>query len=349
MFKKEIEIIFSIIKEELSLGKEIVISKNRKQEIVDARRIFSLICKKNSKLSLSVIGENLGIKNHGSISNLIKSHNNLYEKDKVYASKFDRVNVKFLTNKLISNKIIDSIEQAKIRNNSLLKSIEKEIDSLRSENKEIDKKEFNVGLFFGDFNPIHNGHLIMANNCLHQFNFDEVWFVVSSEKRYPKDFEILPLKDRFNLIKKSIANNPFFKVSDIENKIENICSINETLEAFRKKYPKHNFSVIINHDDLKNFHKIKDYESIMMYHKILYFEHFSSVGLAAVHLGIAKFYNAELIEQNFSIGIYSKKIREVIKEGESIQKLRYLVPDECLYLIEKNEFYKKELIKNNYI
>ena len=87
----------------------------------------------------------------------------------------------------------------------------------------------------------------------------------------------------------------------------------------------------------------------MMYHKILYFEHFSSVGLAPIYEGIANFYNAEIINQNFSIGIYSEKIRNIIKDGDSIQKLRYLIPDECLYLIEKNGFYKKELINNNYI
>jgi len=342
MFQKEIELIFSIIKEELSLDKEIVISKKRKPEIVDARRIFSVICKRNSKLSLAKIGLELGGKNHAGILSLIRSHEGLYESDKKYASKFDNINNKFLTNKLLSNKISSSIEEMKNRKNSLVKKIENSIDNSKTECVEENRKNLKIGLFFGDFNPLHNGHLILANECYHQFEFDEIWFVISSEKKYDNNYDIISLKERFNIVKKCIADNPFFKVSDMENKVENPSNIDEVLESFKKKYPKHIFSLIINLRTLQKFHKIKNYETIVMYHDILYYENHQF----PTHYNLAQTYNAKLIEQPFHFNISSQKIREIIKKGNSLESLRYLIPKECLYIVEKNNFYKNDNAKN---
>lgn len=344
MNQDEINLLFSIIEKELSIKKEDVVSKSRKGEIVDARRIFSVICKRNSKLSLKKIGDYLGGKDHATILSAIKKHDDFYENNKDYIYNFDKVNHSFLSSNIMSEKIISSIRDLKHRKTNILKQIERDIYKLRNNYDEEKSKKLNVGLFFGSFNPIHNGHMIIANTALYECDFDEVWFVVAGESPDKIGLpEMLSVKERFDLIKGSIIDNPFLKVSDIEGRLKKPSYTYLTLEEFRKKYPNHKFSILIGSDNLCNFESWKNFESILMYHDIFYFERSNSDhNLVKI---MEKKYGAQKINNIAEVNVSSTDIRRLIKENESIEKLRYLIPDECLYLIEKNKYYKQELIK----
>lgn len=344
MNQKEINLLFSIIDKELGIKRDVVTSKSRKGEIVDARRIFSVICKKNSKLSLKKIGGHLGGRDHATILSAIKKHNDFYKTNKDYIYKFDKVNHSFLSSNIMSEKIVTSIRDLKYRKTNVLKQLERDIYKLRNNYDEEKSNNLNVGLFFGSFNPVHNGHMIIANTALHECGFDEVWFVVAGESPDKVGLnDMLSVKERFDLIKSSIIDNPFLKVSDIENKLEKPCYTHVTLGEFRKKYPNYTFSVIIGSDNLCNFEEWKNYESILMHHSIFYFER-PNCDILALRISEKKF-NAKKINNIAEIDISSTGIRNLIRSGGNIEKLRYLIPDECLYLIEKNKYYKEELIK----
>lgn len=334
---KEIEVILSILEQELNLKKEQIISSSRKIDVIDARKIFSKICKDNlPKITLSEIGFYIGGKDHATIHNALKNHNSHYGINVSYTKKFDDVNYKFLTNKIIQKQIQDTIKELKNKKIKLINKIESQILKLK-DNLELnlnDNKK--VGLFFGEFNPIDNIDLVIANTALSFCEFDEIWFVIKN-----RNTSILSIQDRFALIKACIIDNPFFKVSNIELKMEGDFNTYDVLQKFIKKY-NYNFSLILSSEDAINYLK----EGYMIDDVYFYNKYDNDVKDKIIDIKLKNTHFNKL-KLPLKTKISSENIREIIFKNKNIQSLRYIIPNECIYIIEKKGFYKMKTHQEN--
>ncbi|MGN6163190.1 MAG: nicotinate (nicotinamide) nucleotide adenylyltransferase [Flavisolibacter sp.] len=188
-----------------------------------------------------------------------------------------------------------------------------------------------VGLYFGSFNPVHIGHLIIANHILNETDLQKVWFVVSPQNPFKKSNALLNEYDRLHLVKKAIEDDGRLKASDIEFALPKPSYTIHTLAYLKEKYPDHHFSVIMGSDSFQNLEKWKNGEVVVQeYPLIIYkrpgFEVENSVG---ANIQVMK---APLLE------ISATHIRELIKAGKSI---KYLVPPAVEEEIIGSGFFKK--------
>src|SRR6056300_1690445 len=121
-----------------------------------------------------------------------------------------------------------------------------------------------IGLFFGSFNPIHHGHLIIGQYMLDQAKLDEVWYVVSPQNPLKKGKGIIPAKDRLAMAKLAIKGNPKFKTCDVEFDMPIPSYTAYTLKRLKEEHPKDEFVLILGTDNLQHFEKWKDHEEILM-------------------------------------------------------------------------------------
>ncbi len=119
-----------------------------------------------------------------------------------------------------------------------------------------------IGLFFGSFNPIHIGHLIIANTMAENTDLEEVWFVVSPQNPFKKQKSLLHEFDRLEMVERAIQDNFKLKASDIEFHLPRPSYTIDTLTVLQEKYPEHQFGLIMGGDNLSHFHKWKNYEQI---------------------------------------------------------------------------------------
>mgnify|MGYP001236914499 FL=1 len=126
-----------------------------------------------------------------------------------------------------------------------------------------------VGLFFGSFNPIHQGHLIIGQFILNQASLDEVWFVVSPQNPLKAPKDLYDGEDRLKMVKLAVEGNPNFKASDIEFNMPRPSYTSSTLKELQKKHPKIEFTLIMGTDNLQHFDKWKDFEDILMSNDII--------------------------------------------------------------------------------
>ncbi|MGG9970795.1 nicotinate (nicotinamide) nucleotide adenylyltransferase [Ferruginibacter sp. SUN002] len=188
-----------------------------------------------------------------------------------------------------------------------------------------------IGLYFGSFNPVHTGHLIIANHIAHNFDLQQVWMVVSPQNPFKKSVSLLNEYHRLHFIQASIEGETKLKASNVEFKLPKPSYTIDTLTYLEEKYPEHQFSIIMGSDSFNNLSKWKNYELIVKKYKLFIyirpgFEVDNSIGAT---IEIVK---APLLE------ISSTHIRELVKEGKSI---RYLVPDVVNEEIERNGYYRQ--------
>jgi len=188
-----------------------------------------------------------------------------------------------------------------------------------------------IGLFFGSFNPIHSGHLIMANHILNETQLKKVWFVVSPKNPFKSENTLLDEYNRLHLVRLAVEDDSRFKASDIEFHLSKPSYTIHTLMHLEEKYPDHEFSVIMGSDSFQNFSKWKNYETIIKNHPIYVYKR---PGFEIKNTLKAKF---EIIETPL-LQISATKIRQLVKEKKSI---RYLVPDKVMEEIEKAGYYRK--------
>jgi len=192
-----------------------------------------------------------------------------------------------------------------------------------------------VGLFFGSFNPIHNGHLIIANHIVQYGSVDEVWFVVSPQNPFKKKASLLPERDRLHLVNLAIEDDENFKVSDIEFSLPKPSYTAHTLVYFRDKFPDTSFSIIIGEDNLNHLHKWKNADSIIQHHPIIYYPRLNSTESDRNEV----FLKEATIEKCTApiITISSSYVRQMIKEGK---QPKYVMPSKPYLYVEEMNFYK---------
>ena len=190
-----------------------------------------------------------------------------------------------------------------------------------------------IGLYFGSFNPIHVGHLIIANHILNTEILDEVWFVVSPQNPFKNAAGLLNEQHRLSLVKIAIEGESKLKASNIEFKMPKPSYTIDTLISLEEKYPLHNFSIILGSDGYQNIEKWKNYKQIIINYNIYIYLRPSFEVRIDLPNNI-KIVSAPLLE------ISSTQIRKNIKEGKSI---RYLVTDDVMKEIELKGYYTSSL------
>ncbi|MCL2435500.1 MAG: nicotinate (nicotinamide) nucleotide adenylyltransferase [Lentimicrobiaceae bacterium] len=120
-----------------------------------------------------------------------------------------------------------------------------------------------IGLYFGSFNPIHNGHLAIADFLMQQALFDQIWLVVSPNNPLKDKNDLASEDDRLNMVKLAIQDIPYLHAHDIEFSLPSPSYTIETLKELEKQYPNDEFSLILGADNIENFHKWKHYEEIL--------------------------------------------------------------------------------------
>lgn len=212
------------------------------------------------------------------------------------------------------------------------------IDSFDSHQKPGSKK---IGLFFGSFNPIHVGHLLIANHMVEQTDLQEIWFVVSPHNPHKKKASLLDDYHRLAIVKEAIDDNPKFKASDVEFALPQPSYTVETLAHLKEKYPTHQFSLLMGEDNLRSFHKWKNYEVILKNNPIFIYPRVLTIQEMEAVKPIEK--NELLNHPNMTLTdapvmkVSSSRIRRLIKEGKSV---KYLLTEPARQYVEEMNFYK---------
>lgn len=191
-----------------------------------------------------------------------------------------------------------------------------------------------IGLFFGSFNPIHIGHLIIANHIVEHTDIDEVWMVVTPHNPFKKKKTLLDNHHRLELVYKATEKYPAIKPSDIEFKLPQPNYTIDTLVHISEKYPTKQFCLLIGEDNLKGFHKWKNFEAILGDYALYVYPRVSE------NNSVSQFKNHPKINKVTApiIQISSTMIRNGIKEHKNI---RPMLPDDVWKYIDEMNFYKK--------
>jgi nicotinate-nucleotide adenylyltransferase len=191
-----------------------------------------------------------------------------------------------------------------------------------------------IGLYFGTFNPIHIGHLIIANHMVENSDLDEIWMVVTPHNPFKKKSSLLENHHRFELVYKATENYPKIKASDIEFKLPQPNYTAHTLAHISDRYSDKEFCLIMGEDNLKSFHKWKNFETILEHHQLYVYPRISDGVLETTldsHPKIQKV-EAPIIQ------ISATMIRKGIKEGKNI---RPMLTKEVWNYIDEMNFYRK--------
>jgi nicotinate-nucleotide adenylyltransferase len=187
-----------------------------------------------------------------------------------------------------------------------------------------------IGLFFGSFNPIHVGHLIIANTMATSTDLQQVWFIVSPQNPFKKNNTLLHEFDRYTMVERAIADNHKLKVSNIEFNLPKPSYTIDTLTILSDKYKEHEFVLIMGEDNLVQFRNWKNFEKILEFYEIyLYPRPNASTHDFKNHAKI-KFVEAPLLD------ISATYIRKRLQQQKNI---KYLVTDQVEAYIELKKFY----------
>ncbi len=189
-----------------------------------------------------------------------------------------------------------------------------------------------IGLYFGTFNPIHVGHMIIANHLVEYSELDQVWFVVTPHNPFKKKSTLLNDYHRLDLVNRAIYNYPKLRATDVEFHLSQPNYTYKTLAVLEEKYPQHEFSLIMGGDNLDNFHKWKNYQNIIENHKIFVYPRPNS-GKSE----LSKHKNVILVEDVPLMEISATQIRKALKEGKNVGPL---LPDGIGEFVNKENFYR---------
>lgn len=202
-----------------------------------------------------------------------------------------------------------------------------------------------VGLYFGSFNPIHVGHLVIANYMTEFSDLDQVWIVVSPQNPLKKKSTLLADYHRLALVRVAIEDNPKLKVSDIEFNLPIPSYTASTLTYIQEKHPENEFALIMGEDNLRTFHKWFNYETILERHKIYVYPRARTIqeeialseNLSQEQNQFEKHPNVTMCDDVPVMKISSSFIRKAIKNGDDV---RYLLTEPVYNYVDEMNFYK---------
>jgi nicotinate-nucleotide adenylyltransferase len=189
-----------------------------------------------------------------------------------------------------------------------------------------------VGLFFGSYNPIHTGHLVIAEYIAENSDLNQVWLVVSPQNPLKNKSTLLANNHRLAMARLAVDDSKKLKVSDIEFKLPVPSYTINTIAHLFDKYPKHSFALILGADNLETFTKWKNYEQLMELCELYVYPRPGYTGGSLKDHPRVKWIDAPLME------ISATYIRNAIKEGKSA---RFMLPDTVYKYISEMNFYKK--------
>ncbi len=191
-----------------------------------------------------------------------------------------------------------------------------------------------IGLFFGSFNPIHIGHLILANYILENSDMDELWFVVSPQNPFKDKKSLLTDHNRLDMVQLAVKNYPKMRASNVEFSLPKPSYTIDTLTYLKEKHPNYSFALIMGEDNLDSLPKWKNAEKLMSDYQIIVYprtfegEKKDSEYLQHENISIV---NAPIIE------LSATEIRNMIKEGKNV---RPMLPPEVFEYLDGSSFYK---------
>ncbi|MCC7232190.1 MAG: nicotinate-nucleotide adenylyltransferase [Bacteroidia bacterium] len=191
-----------------------------------------------------------------------------------------------------------------------------------------------VGLFFGSFNPVHNGHMVIAGYLSEFSDLDQVWFIVSPHNPLKEKTSLLQDYHRLTLVKLAIGEYRKLKASNIEFKLPRPSYTIHTLTYLSEQYPDHRFCLILGSDNLESFHKWKNHDQILAEYELYVYPRKDAAGGDLLHHPSVKVVNAPLME------ISSTFIRESIRKKKDV---RFMMPESVWNYIEEMHFYKPGL------
>ncbi len=187
-----------------------------------------------------------------------------------------------------------------------------------------------IGLYFGSFNPVHIGHLIIANHAVNVTDLNQVWFVVSPQNPFKQSATLLNEYHRLHLIKAAIDGENGLRASSVEFALPKPSYTVDTLAYLKEKHPEHDYSILMGSDGFQNINKWKNYEVIVKNHLIYIYKR-PGFEITDQFGATIQLLDAPLLE------ISSTHIRELIKARKSI---RFLVPDVVKEEIELAGYYR---------
>ena len=187
-----------------------------------------------------------------------------------------------------------------------------------------------IGLYFGSFNPVHVGHLIIANHFANNTDLNQVWFVVSPQNPFKSSASLLNQFHRLHMIKSAIDGENKLRASSVEFKLPSPSYTVDTLAYLKEKHPGHEFSLILGSDGFQNFSKWKNFEVILKNHTLYVYKR---PGFEIIN----EFDSRVIILPAPFLEISSTHIRNMIRGKKSI---RFLVPDVVKDEIESNGYYR---------
>ena len=190
-----------------------------------------------------------------------------------------------------------------------------------------------IGLFFGSFNPIHIGHLIIANHLVEHSNLDKIWFVVTPHSPFKKKSSLLDNHQRLEMVYRATKDYDKLSPSDIEFKLPQPNYTINTLVYLEEKFPNYQFSLIMGEDNLKSFHKWKNYELIIENHDIYTYPRISEGTLNTQFDGHKRIHHVKAPIMELS----STFIRKSIKAGKNVKPM---LPEHVWEYIDEMNFYK---------
>jgi nicotinate-nucleotide adenylyltransferase len=201
------------------------------------------------------------------------------------------------------------------------------------ESQTMNKIENTTGLFFGSFNPIHTGHLAIANYMLAFTGMKELWFVISPQNPFKKPQSMLSEKNRFYLVNLAIEDYPSYRACNIEFRMPKPSYTIDTLARLADRYPQRKFALIMGSDNLEQFHKWKNSEVIIEnYHRYIY-----PRPETPPHL-LTAIPNATLVDAPM-IDISSSFIRRAIAEGKD---LPFFMHEKVYRHVKEMHFYEQK-------
>lgn len=193
-----------------------------------------------------------------------------------------------------------------------------------------------IALFFGSFNPVHIGHLIIADYIRQNADVDELWFVLSPQNPHKKQSNLLDDYTRLEMLNLAVEDNPNLRVSNIEFSLPKPSYTINTLTYLKEKYPKYKFLLCMGEDNVNSFHKWKNASEIIQNHSIIYYPRIVD---GEQYKPSEFFKKADLIRCDAPIiQISSSFIRDQIKKGKSVQ---YALAPKVWEFIEGSNLYRR--------